>query len=49
MEIFVFIGSLFALLITGIPVAFVLMLCAIILLWYIDMFDALISANAGWS
>ena len=42
MEIFVFIGSLFALLITGIPVAFVLMLCAIILLWYIDMFDALL-------
>ena len=42
MEIFVFIGSLFALLITGIPVAFVHMLCAIILLWYIDMFDALL-------
>ena len=32
MEIFIFIGSLFALLITGIPVAIVLMLCSLILL-----------------
>ncbi len=42
MEIFIFIGSLFALLITGIPVAIVLMLCSLILLWYIDMFDPLL-------
>lgn len=42
MKIFIFIGSLFALLITGIPVAIVLMLCSLILLWYIDMFDPLL-------
>lgn len=42
MEIFIFIGSLFALLLTGIPVAIVLMLCALILLWHIDMFDPLL-------
>ena len=42
MEIIIFIGSLFVLLLTGIPVAFVLMLCAIILLYHIDMFDPLL-------
>lgn len=45
MEIFIFIGSLFVLLITGIPVAIVLMLCSLILLWYIDMFDPLLLAQ----
>ena len=42
MEIFVFIGSLFVLLLTGIPVAVVLMLCAIILFYFLDMFDPLL-------
>ncbi len=42
MEIVIFIGSLFVLLLTGIPVAIVLMLCALILLWHIDMFDPLL-------
>ena len=41
MEIGIFIGSLFALLLTGIPVAVVLMLCALILMYVIDMFDPL--------
>ncbi len=42
MELFVFIGSLFALLLTGLPVAIVLMLCALILLYRLDMFDPLL-------
>lgn len=42
MEFFVFIISLFILLLLGIPVAIVLMLCSIILLYYIDMFDPLL-------
>ena len=42
MEIVIFIGSLFVLLLTGNPVAIVLMLCALILLWHIDMFDPLL-------
>ncbi len=45
MELFVFIGSLFVLLLLGIPVAFVLMLCAIVLLWFIDMYDPLLLAQ----
>ncbi len=42
MELFIFLGSLFALLFTGIPVGVVLMLCSIILLAWLDMFDALL-------
>lgn len=45
MEIFVFIGSLFVLLLTGLPVAVVLMLCAIILFFRLDMFDPLLLAQ----
>lgn len=45
MEFFVFMGSLFVLLILGIPVALVLMLCALILLWFIDMYDPLLLAQ----
>lgn len=45
MEIFVFIGSLFFLLVLGIPVALVLMLCALVLFWWIDMFDPLLLAQ----
>ena len=45
MEIIIFIGSLFALLLTGLPVAVVLMLCAVILMYTIDMFDPLLLAQ----
>ena len=45
MEIGIFIGSLFALLLTGIPVAVVLMLCALILMYVIYMFDPLLLAQ----
>lgn len=45
MEIIIFIGSLFALLLTGLPVAIVLMLCAVILMYTIDMFDPLLIAQ----
>lgn len=45
MELFVFIGSLFVLLLTGLPVAIVLMLCSIILLFRLDMFDPLLLAQ----
>ena len=45
MEFFVFIVPLFFLLLLGIPVAMVLMLCALILLWFIDMFDPLLLAQ----
>ncbi|MCR5084887.1 MAG: TRAP transporter large permease [Succinivibrionaceae bacterium] len=45
MEIFIFIGSLFALLITGIPVAIVLMLCAAIMFYVIDLWDPLLLAQ----
>lgn len=38
-ELFVFLGSLFALLFTGMPIAIVLMLCCMLLIWYIDMGD----------
>jgi len=45
MELFLFLGSLFALLLTGIPVGVVLMLCSAILLWWLDMFDTLLLAQ----
>ena len=45
MEFFVFIVPLFFLLLMGIPVAMVLMLCALVLLWFIDMFDPLLLAQ----
>lgn len=45
MELFVFLISLFILLATGIPIAIVLMLCAIILLFWISMFDPMILAQ----
>ena len=45
MEFFVFIGSLFFLLLLGIPVAIVLMLCALVLLWFIDMYDPMLLAQ----
>ncbi len=45
MELFIFLGSLFVLLLTRLPVAVVLMLCAIILLKFLDMFDPLLLAE----
>ncbi|HAR80161.1 MAG TPA: L-dehydroascorbate transporter large permease subunit, partial [Succinivibrionaceae bacterium] len=45
MEFFVFIVSLFFLLLLGIPVAIVLMLCALVLLWFIDMYDPMLLAQ----
>ncbi len=45
MELFVFLGSLFTLLFTGLPIAIVLILCSIILLWWIDMYDPLVLAH----
>ena len=39
MELFVFLGSLFAFLFTGLPIAIVLFICCIILLWVLDMGD----------
>ena len=45
MELFVFLGSLFLLLFTGLPVAIVLVLCSIILLHVMDMYDPLLLAQ----
>jgi tripartite ATP-independent transporter DctM subunit len=39
-EIAVFLGSLFALLFTGMPIAIALMLCCLVLIWYTDIGDA---------
>ena len=41
MELFIFLGSLFALLAVGIPVSLVLVLCAIILMWHSGFWDAM--------
>ncbi len=45
MELLIFLGSLFPLLLTGLPIAIVLILCSIILLHWIDMYDALLVAH----
>lgn len=45
MELFIFLGSLFTLLFTGLPIAIVLILCSIILLHWIDMWDPLLLAH----
>lgn len=45
MELFVFLGSLFALLFTGLPVAIVLVLCSIILLHVMGMYDPMLLAQ----
>ncbi len=45
MEFFVFLGSLFALLFTGIPIALALMLCAIIMMGYMGLDDTMILAQ----
>jgi len=45
MELFIFLGSLFVLLFTGLPIAIVLILCSIILFHWIDMYDPLLLAH----
>ncbi len=45
MELFVFLVSLFVLLCTGIPIAIVLMLCALVLMYWISMYDPMILAQ----
>jgi len=45
MEFFVFLASLFVLLFTGIPIGFVLMLCAIVMMVYMGLSDAMILAQ----
>lgn len=45
MEFFVFIGSLFILLLMGIPVAIVLLLCSLCMMWFTDMFDPMMVAQ----
>ena len=41
MELLIFLGSLFLLLAVGIPVCLVLVLCAMILMWHSDFWDAM--------
>lgn len=45
MELFIFLGTLFPLLLTGLPIAIVLILCSIVLLHWIDMYDAMLVAH----
>lgn len=45
MELFIFLGTLFPLLLTGLPIAIVLLACSIILLHWIDMYDPLLLAH----
>lgn len=45
MEFFIFLGSLFVLLFTGIPIGFVLMLCGIIMMGYMGLDDTMIMAQ----
>lgn len=42
MELFIFLGSLFFFMLLGIPLALVLVLCAIVLMWHSGMWDAMI-------
>ena len=45
MTIAIFLGSLLAAMVLGIPIAFSLMLCGAALMWHLDMFDAQILAQ----
>ena len=45
MTIAVFLGSLFAAMALGIPIAFSLLLCGAALMWHLNMFDAQILAQ----
>lgn len=42
MELFIFLGSLFFFMLIGIPLAIVLVLCSIVLMWHSGMWDAMI-------
>ena len=42
MELFLFLGSLFAFLFVGIPISMVLVLCSIVLMWHSGMWDSMI-------
>ena len=42
MELFIFLGTLFFFMLLGIPLALVLVLCAIVLMWHSGMWDAMI-------
>ena len=42
MELFLFLGSLFAFLFIGIPISMVLVLCSIVLMWHSGMWDSMI-------
>lgn len=42
MELFIFLGSLFFFMFLGIPLAIVLVLCSIVLMWHSGMWDAMI-------
>ncbi len=39
MELFIFLGTLFVFLFTGLPIAIVLFICCLVLLWFLDMGD----------
>ena len=42
MELLIFLGSLFFFMLLGVPLALVLVLCAIVLMWHSGMWDAMI-------
>ncbi len=42
MELFIFLGSLFFFMLIGVPLAIVLVLCSIVLMWHSGMWDAMI-------
>ena len=42
MELFIFLGTLFFFMFLGIPLALVLVLCAIVLMWHADMWEAML-------
>ena len=42
MELFIFLGSLFCFMLIGVPLALVLVLCAIVLMWHSGSWDAMI-------
>ncbi|MCX8998336.1 TRAP transporter large permease subunit [Rhizobiaceae bacterium BDR2-2] len=45
MTLFVFVGSLLGAMAIGVPVAFSLMFCGVVLMWYMDMFNSQIIAQ----
>jgi TRAP-type transport system large permease protein len=45
MTVFVFLGSLLAVMALGVPIAYSLLLSGVVLMWHLDMFDAQILAQ----